>query len=557
MIRTTIKIGQHNFICDYYNNSELVDSRKTKFVMLRPFNFKNDVISISEVFLIEKSVFTDELSLDNVYPIIDEIERYSNNIDTFINTDTTVYPFYNSDNTEKIFNCDVIKVYHPITKTFNNKTIVHVYSIINNVKFHFFCKEYLNNKTCSDNEFIVNNNIYSEYIEILIPNMNELVASDTFYEEDIIPLNDDRSFIPTYTWLLDYINVERDGLTFRQYNYVQVPQHMRSFPVNITLFPFSSVEFDNYLLDTTLSLNNGSFIEYDDMTLSSKMSFSDNGKLVLYTDFNYKNKESFNSTKDAYQHYKHIQFSDYTNIEYDEYDEHEDYDINGNKLTKQYQCAYVLDLASDTNFKNIIYRSKFVEGVTLFDDVEPREFDIPIFNSWEQLPEVLVARVIFIDRYLGIILQSNFTVITKEYYKYLVRYTDKKIYMINLTDMQDKFVENVKCVIKKNTTQQSLGVQNNSPKIIYKPVFYRVQELQNIQIREGVTQNIGINLMNFLSKVETFNLNLDGKKIIESARNDSYVIFKIQANTLNTTSGTYHICNQDDEYISSGNWSVY
>jgi hypothetical protein len=129
--------------------------------------------------------------------------------------------------------------------------------------------------------------------------------------------------------------------------------------------------------------------------------------------------------------------------------------------------------------------------------------------------------------------------------------------MIDLQDMQDKFIENVKCIIKKNNTEQTVGLQANMPKIIYKPVFYKVQDLQNIQIRQGVTQNIGINLMNYLSKVEAFNLNLDGKKFIETARNDSFIIFKIQANTLNSTSGTYHICNQDDEYISSGQWTLY
>ena len=278
---------------------------------------------------------------------------------------------------------------------------------------------------------------------------------------------------------------------------------------------------------------------------------------MLKTTVNYNDKYNFNSVKEAYQYYKNISFNDYLDIEYDIDDEINDYDNNGNLLTKQYQCAYVLELASDTNFKNIIYRSKFVEGITLFDDIDNRNFDIPVFNRWEQLPEVLIARVIFIDRYLGIILQSNFTVITKEYYKYLVRYTDKKIYSINLQDMQDKFVENVKCVIKKNTTEQSLGLQSSTPKIIYKPVFYRVQDLQNIQIRQDVTQNIGINLMNYLSKVESFNLNINGQKIIESARNDNYVIFKIQANKLTTTGGTYHICNQDDEYISSGQWSIY
>ena len=48
-----------------------------------------------------------------------------------------------------------------------------------------------------------------------------------------------------------------------------------------------------------------------------------------------------------------------------------------------------------------------------------------------------------------------------------------------------------------------------------------------------------------------------GVQIIESARNDIYVIFKIDANVLNNlTAGEYHILNQDDEYISSGQWVV-
>jgi hypothetical protein len=62
--------------------------------------------------------------------------------------------------------------------------------------------------------------------------------------------------------------------------------------------------------------------------------------------------------------------------------------------------------------------------------------------------------------------------------------------------------------------------------------------------------------MNYLSKVESFNININGNRIVESSRNDSYVIFKIQANKLVGTSGTYHICNQDNEYISSGQWNL-
>ena len=556
MIRETINIGQHSFICDFYDKSELDTNYKSKFVMLRPVVYKNDAITVPEVYIIEKSIITNEINIPNVFPVINEIEHYSTNINSFIDINIQYYQFYNSDKSEKIFNCDVLKIYHPLSKTKNNKTLIHLFTIINNVKFHFYCKPYLDNVTHANKEFIINNNTYSEYVEILIPNFKEFISKETYYIEDIIPFNTNSTFMPTYNFVLNYINIEKDGILYRRFvNENDIVQY--NFPLNITLFPYSKIEYNTFLLDEELNTNSDSFIFYNDINISSKLGFNNIGKLVLKSNFEYKEKNKFNSVQEAYQYYKGVSFSDYLNIEYEENDNNIDYDINGNLLTKQYQCAYILELASDTKFKNIIYQSKFVEGITLFDDADNREFDIPVFNQWEQLPEILVARIIFIDRYLGVISESNFTVITKEYYKYLVRYTDTQIYSLNLQDMQDKFVENVKCIIKKNTTEQSLGLQNNTPKIIYKPVFYRVQDLQTIQIREGVTQNIGINLTNYLSKVESFNLNISDLKIVESARNNNYVIFKIQANKLTTKSGTYHICNQDDEYISSGQWSIY
>ena len=73
----------------------------------------------------------------------------------------------------------------------------------------------------------------------------------------------------------------------------------------------------------------------------------------------------------------------------------------------------------------------------------------------------------------------------------------------------------------------------------------------------NVTQNIGINLSQYMTKVETFKLIIENTEYVEVGRNDIYVIFSIPASKLNTNSGTYDIVNQDDEYISSGNWKIY
>lgn len=122
--------------------------------------------------------------------------------------------------------------------------------------------------------------------------------------------------------------------------------------------------------------------------------------------------------------------------------------------------------------------------------------------------------------------------------------------------MQDKFVDKVNCVIRKESSDKTISLQSSAPKIIYKPVFYKVQDLQNIQLYSGVTQNIGINLSNYMTKVESFILVIDGQHVLEYSRNDVYVIFRVQTNKLTTTSGVYHICNQDDEYIASGVWNL-
>ena len=71
-----------------------------------------------------------------------------------------------------------------------------------------------------------------------------------------------------------------------------------------------------------------------------------------------------------------------------------------------------------------------------------------------------------------------------------------------------------------------------------------------------MSQNVGINLADDMTKVETFKLVIDGNTFVEIARNDIFTIFKIDTTTFSNISGTYHILNEEDEYISSGNWAI-
>jgi hypothetical protein len=84
-----------------------------------------------------------------------------------------------------------------------------------------------------------------------------------------------------------------------------------------------------------------------------------------------------------------------------------------------------------------------------------------------------------------------------------------------------------------------------------------VKDLQQIKLKNGITQNVGLNLSDIISKADTFKIVLENIEFPEVARNDAYVIFKVNSQQLKNTSGQYNLLNQDDEYISDGTWYIY
>ena len=119
------------------------------------------------------------------------------------------------------------------------------------------------------------------------------------------------------------------------------------------------------------------------------------------------------------------------------------------------------------------------------------------------------------------------------------------------------FIDKITCTIKRDVQEDdSAKKSSNTPKVLYKPVFYRVVDLQNITIRAGITQNIGVALAEYMTKVESFKMVIGGMEIVESARNDIYAIFPVNGSSIGVDTGTYHITNQDGELISSGQFTV-
>ena len=240
--------------------------------------------------------------------------------------------------------------------------------------------------------------------------------------------------------------------------------------------------------------------------------------------------------------------------------------------TEIYFLGFKIEMASDRKFKHIIYEDNIRIN---FEDLDDFAFKLNgIFKKWENKPEELLIRCTFIDHVLGIEIQGNTVIITKEWYKYLInnspvsRLTD--ISTINKNIINDpmkvielnnestiNFINTIKCIVRKESDQQvSLGSRSIDQKVIFKPIFYKVKDLQNITLRTGVVQNIGLNLAEYMTKVDTFKIVIGTNEYIETGRNDIFVIFKVNANDITTSSGMYNVIDGEGEYISSGNWNL-
>ena len=242
----------------------------------------------------------------------------------------------------------------------------------------------------------------------------------------------------------------------------------------------------------------------------------------------------------------------------------EEFGVPGNFL------GFKIEIATDTYFKHIIYTKNIRVN---FNDIDDFAFKLNgIFNKWENKPEKLIVRCAFYDKIIGVEIKSNLIIITKEWFKYLIndvniyRLTElsnknkenENIETMNIIDLKNNnvnFINTIKCIVNKKSESSMIRSENNPQQIIFKPIFYKVNNLQNISIRDGVKQNIGINLSEYMTKVETFKLIISGREIIEYGRNDLFVIFNIDANDLNENNGKYNITNEEGTYISSGNWT--
>lgn len=667
MKRQTINIGKFEYIIEMYNaKTDYFPVKYNEYVILRDISLEGNIVIDNDIYFIEKTIYNDIIKTDSLvtdkiaYPCHNtnfgsfskSIQDFSNllNKDTLkLDTDGgnvfTLYKFNKDTKTytnENIFiECDKIKIYHPHNKT-DLDYIIYLDNTINGIHFHYFCDLREHCDYNADKQFVINNTIYSEYVELYIPNINALFKESSIkYDEDNNVIEDDNIYINDFFNNVKYLDVDQQTYEnyvqskkrkstwisinnnnihniisdshFKHYNYVplwlmlnpfitlenngveekiyfklttQDVNNYNSLPINITLYPYKISTVDNiYLYNDEYPSNSDVFTKDFMFKLRSYVGFKYN-QLCIISEFDFYNKKTDNNqlglrVEEAYAMYNGLTLVKTENNEetYKEYQlwnayKHsiDDYEYNDDDEFESESfinlCGYQIDVATDFEYKNII-ATNYIESKIIGDFSFPL---LHLFDDWRELPNILVIRVKFIDKYLGIIIEASNIILNKEFIKYTINdlgitrlYTDFTKKQNDLTKMgwntidanntTFNFIDKLNCIVdKRSETDNMKNFVNGGVKIVYKPIFYKAQDLQNISFIAGMKQKIGINLSEFMTKVSIFKLIIDGIEFAEYGRNDIYTIFEVDVNLINGTSGIYNIVDSGDVYISSGTW---
>lgn len=394
--------------------------------------------------------------------------------------------------------------------------------------------------------------------------------------EDIQITGDIKIATPFGLVTYPYQIVESNGIFSKKY--INKYQDIKSWNTIISITPYTGIDENTslYIQDEDLPSSNAVFVDESKFQLKSRIGFI-NGEISIINEWEYPMKNIFDSFKESYEYVNDVKFSEYENfVPKDLEDIEEDEELE--KLNERSLCYFKCDVATSKDMKYIIW-TKAYNGTT------PDDFSIglrEIFNSWDEVPDTICIRVQFIDKYIGQMFNSPIIVVLKEKIKYMIndlfasrvnlllskqelnkKYNVNWIYQkynknIEMNIENFNFIDNIRCIVKNDKSEDSTIIQrnNNIPRVIYKPIFYKISELQNINITSGYTQNIGINLKSLMTKVNMFTLIIENNQFTEFARNDVYVIFKIDPSNLSNSTGKYHIIDDNDEYISSGTYNI-
>lgn len=616
MIRQKVVLGNYIFLVDLYKaGKDLVNPTYREFYLLRDVDLISGTLCDRHIYFINKEIY-DKKNI--IYPINNttavgystDAKAFNSNINVN-NLEGSIYHIYKKENeefTDATVLCDMLRIYFPVNKN-NIDCILDVENFINDIKFHYLISDIHDYERHVGNEITYEHQLYSEYIDIYIPSLDTLLYDSSLYineydtcindltGEVINEYYDNKSVIPFNTIYYPFkILTERDNQNKPIYkkNFVTSANYINNqfySTLNLIMYPYSEIDsFGYFTPDNDLKVNVRSFNMKIEVSLNTEIRFP------LSSDFNdeeiYEKYygvpcaiSTFNISDETEETLinKYLKLNGLTLEDYEYYDPNDEDRIDykeaddeyfGEELWEIKKTGFYIEMSTDKNFKDIFFTYKVnIDDINSLID----NFTFPlygIFSDWNDVPSIIVYRITFIDKVACNKIQSNPIIITDEWYKFLVnnelkhklhlnkvyKYVNNNMLVGNYNDATQPilFIDKINCsIIKSDTESEGLEiVKKNAPKVIYKPIFYRTTELQNITIRSGVTQNIGINLDEYMTKVETFKLIIDQNEYIEYGRNNIFVIFKINANKISNTSGKYIITDENNEYISDGNYTI-
>ena len=487
-----------------------------------------------------------------------------------------------------------LRIWHPTTDL-NRDMILYVDSWVNSLHIHWYCDIIQREDKHTGKERRLNQDIYNEYFEVEIPDFRDVLYGSTYIEEPSLIFRNEYSKnkikyadaedeqysraihkdtdykvyeeleepedgciqLADMNLLLHYwkYHKEDDGTEMKEYveNPYSIPEMIS---LNVTLYPWKSVS-DNGIFTINKYAKPASCYFVDDFKMSIKASFEFiNGTISVVGRFCY--PESFSSIESAWQRIYSTDFSKYKSLSEKAKDYEDLKEILGDSLE---MVKYTCIVSSDYLSKNIIH-----EEISYSDRVDDFLFPMKdLFSKWSQVPDNVYVRLIMEDRAIGKNCSSPTVLFTKDKLKYTIneqQYTRLSIKKKE-TDIDDmnkenfNFISNMNCrIVKSNDDKQQIQKNSFQPRIIYKPIFFKVQDLQNIVLRSNMSQNIGISLSSYVNKVDEFILSIGENKWHESSRTSSFVIFNVNSKLIKEATGKYDILTSDNEYLSTGNYTI-
>ena len=485
-----------------------------------------------------------------------------------------------------------LRIWHPTTDL-NRDMILYVDSWVNSLHIHWYCDIIQREDKHTGKERRLNQDIYNEYFEVEIPDFRDVLYGSTYIEEPSLILRNEYSKnkikyaedeqysraihkdtdykvyeeleepedgciqLADMNLLLHYwkYHKEDDGTEMKEYveNPYSIPEMIS---LNVTLYPWKSIS-DNGIFTINKYAKPASCYFVDDFKMSIKASFEFiNGTISVVGRFCY--PESFSSIESAWQRIYSTDFSKYKSLSEKAKDYEDLKEILGDSLE---MVKYTCIVSSDYLTKNIIH-----EEISYSDRVDDFLFPMKdLFSKWSQVPDNVYVRLIMEDRAIGKNCSSPTVLFTKDKLKYTIneqQYTRLSIKKKE-TDIDDmnkenfNFISNMNCrIVKSNDDKQQIQKNSVQPRIIYKPIFFKVQDLQNIVLRSNMSQNIGISLSSYVNKVDEFILSIGENKWHESSRTSSFVIFNVNSKLIKEATGKYDIMTSDNEYLSTGNYTI-